>query len=178
MIIAVSGKSGCGNTTTSGLLAKQLGYRLVNYTFHTMAEEQGIDFGELLERAKADYQVDRDLDRRQIELSQAGDCVVASRLAAWLLREKAFTVYLEASREVRAARIHMREGGDLIALTAFTAMRDDSDRRRYMEIYGIDIDDYGFVDLVINVDHKVPGQIVEEIRAAILIREGAGGSRA
>ena len=35
--IAVSGKSGCGNTTVSSLLARSLGIKLVNYTFRQLA---------------------------------------------------------------------------------------------------------------------------------------------
>ena len=42
--IAVSGKSGCGNSTVSRIVAATLGLRLVNYTFHNMAEERGIEF--------------------------------------------------------------------------------------------------------------------------------------
>ena len=45
--IAVSGKSGCGNTTVSRLLAERLGVRLINYTFHDMAKERGIPFEQL-----------------------------------------------------------------------------------------------------------------------------------
>ena len=37
--IAISGKSGCGNTTVSGLLAQKLGIKLINYTFRQLAEE-------------------------------------------------------------------------------------------------------------------------------------------
>ncbi|HEY9053576.1 MAG TPA: hypothetical protein VIO60_02025, partial [Rectinemataceae bacterium] len=32
-IIAISGKSGCGNTTVSRLVAKRLERRFINYTF-------------------------------------------------------------------------------------------------------------------------------------------------
>ena len=38
--IAISGKSGCGNTTVSGLLAQKLGIKLINYTFRQLAEEK------------------------------------------------------------------------------------------------------------------------------------------
>jgi cytidylate kinase len=40
--IAISGKSGCGNTTVSTLLAKTLGIKLINYTFRQLAEEKGM----------------------------------------------------------------------------------------------------------------------------------------
>ncbi len=33
MKIALSGKSGCGNTTVSGMIAKHYGLEFINYTF-------------------------------------------------------------------------------------------------------------------------------------------------
>ena len=45
--IAISGKSGCGNTTVSGLLAQKLGIKLINYTFRQLAEEKGMTLKEV-----------------------------------------------------------------------------------------------------------------------------------
>ena len=44
MRIAISSKSGCGNTTVSKMLAEKLGYKMINFTFRQMAEERGVDF--------------------------------------------------------------------------------------------------------------------------------------
>ncbi|NBK25522.1 MAG: cytidylate kinase, partial [Spirochaetia bacterium] len=44
MRIAISGKSGCGNTTVSKLVADRLGYPMINFTFRTLSEEKGIEF--------------------------------------------------------------------------------------------------------------------------------------
>lgn len=79
--IAVSGKSGCGNSTVSRLVAERLGLRLVNYTFHSIANEQGIPFEEVCQLAEEDSSWDRYLDRRQIELAMEQPCVLGSRLA-------------------------------------------------------------------------------------------------
>lgn len=50
--VAISGKSGCGNTTVSTLLSKRLGIRLVNFTFRQLAEEKGISLAQVIEAAK------------------------------------------------------------------------------------------------------------------------------
>jgi CMP/dCMP kinase len=173
MIIAISGKSGCGNTTVSRLLAETLGYKLINYTFHTMAEELGIAFPQLLELAKGDPSYDKKLDRMQVRLASSGDCVIGSRLAAWLLKDKGFTVYLSVSAEVRARRIALREGSKFEDVLEFTAYRDRVDRERYLKLYGIDNDDYSFVNKVIEADDLSPPQIVTAImKAAGLERSG------
>jgi cytidylate kinase len=160
MIVAISGKSGCGNTTVSGLLAERLGVKLINYTFHNLADEEGISFAELLERARTDERYDRLIDRKQVEMARSGDCVIGSRLAIWLLRDEAFTVYLRAREETRVARVIKREGGDYQAVAAFTRKRDEADHGRYLKLYDIDNDDYAFAELVIDVDDKSPEEIV------------------
>jgi len=166
-IIAISGKSGCGNSTVSRLVAERLERRLVNYTFHTMAEEMGIPFVKLLEMASADASYDRTLDEHQVAMAHEGDCVIGSRLAIWLVRDADLKVYLHASSEVRAERIRKREGGDSAAVLAFTKRRDEADRERYLSIYGIDNDRYDFADLVINTERMTPERIADVVVAAI-----------
>ena len=109
--IAVSGKSGCGNSTVSRLLAEKLGLKLINYTFHNMAEEAGIPFEEFCRRAENDPSFDYALDDKQLRLAQNGGVVLGSRLAVWLLKDADLKVYLYAPAEIRSGRIHSREGG-------------------------------------------------------------------
>lgn len=168
-IIAISGKSGCGNTTVCNILAQRLGCRLINYTFRAMAQDRGLPFEELLRLANADpdYAYDRELDAKQVELAREGDCVIGSRLAMWLLPDASLRVYLAGSLEARAARIHAREGSSLAEKLAFTRERDKSDHERYLKIYGIDNDDLSSADLVINTEAWKPEAEVDIIVAAL-----------
>ncbi len=111
--VAISGKSGCGNTTVSTLLAKTLGISLINYTFRQLAEEKGMTLAEVIEAAKGDDSYDTYVDNHQVELAKQESCVLGSRLAIWMLKEADAKVYLLASDELRASRILKREGGDL-----------------------------------------------------------------
>ena len=150
--IAVSGKSGCGNTTVSSLVAGRLGIRLINYTFHTMADEMGIDFAELCNLAEHSDEYDRKIDTRQVVLARGGSCVLASRLAIWLLEEADLKVFLTAPAQVRAERIAKRENRSVGEVLEETLSRDARDRKRYMRLYNIDNDDYSFADLVIDTE--------------------------
>ncbi len=170
--IAISGKSGCGNTTVSRLLAERLGIRLINYTFHTMAEEQGVSFDQMCRMAESDDYWDRYLDRKQVERAMEGNCVLGSRLAIWVLHAADIKVYLTASPEVRARRIQTREGGSLEAVRAATDQRDQRDRARYLRLYEIDIDAYQFADLIIDTERYQPEEIVDRIVAEITRRTG------
>jgi cytidylate kinase len=153
LIIAVSGKSGCGNTTVSRIVAEKLRLRLINYTFHNYSEDLKIPFQELLARAARDSSYDLALDKKQLELARAGNCVLGSRLAIWLLKEANLKVYLDASPLTRAKRIAKRENTDVASVLQETEKRDANDRSRFLSLYNIDNNEFGFADLVIDTEH-------------------------
>lgn len=172
MRIAISSKSGCGNTTVSTLLSEKLGFRLINFTFRQMAAEKGVDFWTFCSMAEKDDNIDRELDARQVEMAMAEEnCVLGSRLAIWMLTEADFKVYLTADSLTRAERVFRREGGSLEERIAQTRMRDENDSARYKRIYGIDNNDTSVADLVIKTDDKSPEEIVGII-ISHLKREG------
>jgi cytidylate kinase len=165
--IAVSGKSGCGNTTVCRIIAERLGLRFINFTFRSLAQERNISFKEVLESAAKDDSWDREVDSRQVQLAREnGGCVLGSRLAIWMLEEADLKIVLTAKPETRAARIVKREGGNLEAVAAFTAERDIHDHNRYLRIYNIDNDNYQFADIVIDTDNLEPDSIAGIIIAA------------
>ena len=162
--IAISGKSGCGNTTVCRLLAETLGLRFINFTFRSLAQEKGLDLKEVMALAAKDDYWDREVDTRQVEMAQTGGgCVLGSRLAIWMLPEADLKVFLAARPETRAKRIHGREGDSLEEIIRFTSYRDQQDHERYLRIYNINNDDYVFVDLVIETDDIAPAEIVKRI---------------
>jgi len=166
--VAISGKSGCGNTTVSLLLASKLSIPCVNYTFKNLGVELGLSVKEIVEKASKDFSFDRAVDTRQVELANKSSCILASRLAIWLLKNADLKVYLYASSDVRAKRVHMREGGNFEALKAFTETRDNEDTKRYKELYSIDNNDYSFVDLLVDTGKLTPEQIVKRILDVLL----------
>lgn len=161
--IAISGKSGCGNSTVSRLVAERLGLKVINYTFHTMADEMGIDFKELCDLAEDDPKYDRHLDRKQVQLAEEGNCVLGSRLAVWMLESADIKVFLEAPVEVRARRIQEREGGGYEKVLSETRERDRRDSERYKRLYDIDNNRYGFADLILDVSEIDQHQAAEAI---------------
>ena len=165
MRIAISSKSGCGNTTVSTLLSEKLGYPMVNFTFRQMAQERGVDFWTFCRMAEDDYDIDRELDRRQVEMAmEQKDCILASRLAIWMLKEADLKVYLTATAETRAKRIYTREGGSLEERYKETVRRDENDTNRYKTIYGIDNSKpEECADLIIATDQRTPEEIVSLI---------------
>lgn len=164
MRIAISGKSGCGNTTVSTLLAKKTGFPMVNFTFRQMAQERGVDFWTFCEMAEKDDNIDRELDGRMVEMAmQTENSILGSRLAIWNMQDADLKVYLTASDEERARRITKREGGTIEEQLEITRRRDTNDTERYKRIYGIDNNDTSVADLVIDTEGKTPEEIVDII---------------
>jgi len=176
IMIAISGKSGCGNTTVSTLVADTLGLQCINFTFRSLAAEKNIEFRKVMELAAVDEFWDREVDSRQVKLAlESGGCVLGSRLAIWMLKEADLKVYLRVSPAIRAERIVKREGDGPESAASFTAMRDAQDHERYLKIYGIDNDDYQFADLIIDADELNPWEIADII--VNRIREKTDGNR-
>lgn len=148
--IAISGKSGCGNTTVSEIIAEKLGFSLVNFTFKNLAQELGMSFEELCALAENDTKYDLIIDERQVELASKENCVLASRLAIWMKKDANLKIYLNVDEKVRAGRIHKREGGNFAEILEATIERDKRDRKRYLDLYGIDNNEYHFVDMIID----------------------------
>jgi len=171
--IAISGKSGCGNTTISKMVASALDLNFINFTFRSLANEHNMDLKTVLELAAKDDYWDREIDTRQVKYAlESKGCVLGSRLAIWMLKDADLKVYLDAAEQIRVERIVKREGGGLQETAAFTAERDRQDRERYLRIYGIDTNDYSFADLIIETDKINPQQITDLIvnKAAAIIK--------
>lgn len=173
MTIAVSGKSGCGNSVVSAELAKKHRYTLINYTFREYAQEHGLRFADIHALAKKDTTIDKYIDTHQAELSQKGRCVVGSRLSIWKVPDPDLRVYLKAPLWVRAQRIARRENLPQIVSFIRTLVRDRRDRLRYRHYYGIDINDYAFVDLIVDVKKHSVADVIDIISHKIE-RDGRG----
>lgn len=158
--VAISGKSGCGNTTVSKLLSEKLAIEMINFTFRSLSAETGLSLAQIIENAKNDDTYDITVDTRQVELAQKQSCVLGSRLAIWMLKNADLKVYLLANDKVRAERILNREGGKLEDIMAFTSMRDAQDSARYLKLYKIDNNQFDFADLIIDTANNNPEQIV------------------
>ncbi|WP_336325900.1 (d)CMP kinase [Halovenus sp. HT40] len=165
MLITVSGPAGSGKSTLAASLAAELSYEHVSGgdIFRSIAEERDLTPLELNRRAEEDDQIDRDLDRRLRSTARDSDhLVLESRLAGWMAGEYAdLRLWLDAPLAVRAERIADREEKSVEQAREETQARADSEALRYREYYGIDIDDLGIYDLVINTARWGPDGVTD-----------------
>lgn len=169
MRITISGPPGSGKTTACSKLSEALGLDAVVFgkIFRELAAEKNLTLGELGAIAENDPSIDRMIDSRILEIARANsDIILESRLSAYMLSRNAipaFRILLDASPEVRMARVGVREGESLEEATAKTVERQKSEAKRYMKYYGIDISDCSVYDLVINTDDLTPDQVLDLI---------------
>lgn len=169
MRITISGPPGSGKTTACSKLSEVLGLEAVVFgkIFRELAAEKNLTLGELGAIAEKDPAIDQMIDSRILEIARAHpDIILESRLSAYMLTRNgipAYRILLEASPDVRMARVGLREGETLEQATANTLERQKSEAKRYMKYYGIDIDDRSVYDLILNTDSLTPDEVLEKI---------------
>ncbi len=168
LCIAISGKSGCGNTSISTLLSNKLAIQSINYTFRSLAKEKKKSLEEICKLAENNPSFDKLVDKKQQQLSKKTSCIVASRLAIWLIHHANIKIYLYADLQTRSTRIHKRERGNLTIRLQETKQRDLKDAKRYKSLYNIDINKYSkAADIIIDTRNKNKKTIIQEIVQAL-----------
>jgi cytidylate kinase len=173
--VALGGPIGVGKSTVARSLAERLRVPLVSAggVFRELARRRGVTVVDLNRLAENDPSIDRDLDRLQGELARQGPCVVESRLSGWMV-EADLKVWLDASVEVRAARVAAREGQDPDAAREELLVRERSEWSRYQTLYGIEMTDRAPYDLVIDTSRWDPDVLVDVLeRLARTVRRAS-----
>ncbi|HEY1478169.1 MAG TPA: cytidylate kinase family protein [Chthoniobacterales bacterium] len=166
--IAISGHSGCGNTTATNNVGRTLALEVVNYTFRDLARDLLIPFEKIQRQAATSRVYDFLTDLILMRASLRPRVVVGSRLAGWLV-DADLRVWLHASLEARAKRIFQREADKHASYESVlyrTLQRDEENRKRYLEVYGIDTNDRSDFDIIINTEKLTAEQVSSLIVAA------------
>jgi predicted cytidylate kinase len=179
MRITISGPPGSGKTTACSKLSEALGLKAVVFgkIFRELAAEKNLSLGELGALAEKDPSIDQMIDSRLVETARSHeDIILESRLSAYMLYRNgipAFKIYMDASAEVRMARVGLREGQTLEQAVSETLDRQRSEAKRYKMYYDIDIDDLSVYDLVIKTDDLDPDQVLQRILEAVGARDAS-----
>ena len=158
LMICVCGPSGAGKGTLGKQISEMLDISLYSAGdfFRKIADDKGLTVEELSEQA--DKQTDLEVDRRTLEKGLNEDCVIESRISAWVMGSYAdFTVYVTAELEERAKRVkkdlkdrEAEETGRLEEVKNRIKKRDQDNRDRYKDYYSIDMKDSSRFDMVID----------------------------
>lgn len=152
MRITISGPPGSGTTTVARKVAEMLGYPMISAgeVFRKLAREKGMSLEEFGKYAENNPEIDNLIDRRQREEAlKHENAVVEGRLSGWMVPAE-LKVWIYCDREIRIQRIAKRENKSVDEVRRETVEREGVEKRRYMKIYGIDIEDKSLYHLMIN----------------------------
>ena len=168
MIITIGGPPGSGTTTIARLLKEEFEYKHINGgdVWDQIAKERNTDVMGLNIIAENDPSIDIELDNRLVEIAKTeSNTIIESRLIGYFCHQKeipAFKIWLTADLETRIKRLKKdaRESEKV-------KEREESEKKRYKELYNIDIEDVSVYDLVVKTDDKLPDAILDLIKKAI-----------
>ena len=179
-VVAIGGPPGSGKSTAGRLVAGELGleYRSAGEEFRAEARRRGMDLAAFGRYAEAHPEVDRDLDRRMQELARPGR-VLDGRIQGVLCRRNGIpvrSVVVTASEDERARRLAARDGQSVDTARTLLREREASERVRYAQFYGIDVD-RETPDLTVDSTRSPPDEVARTIVAFVRPPTWAGPGR-
>jgi cytidylate kinase len=158
LVITVSGFHGSGRSTHAKKLAEAFNLRYVSSgtIFRQMAEERGVSLEEMSRLTEEDPELDRMIDERAIEESKKEGVVIDATLSGWMAHEPDLRIFLKAPFEARMRRIAKREGIPYEEAEKETRVREESERERFREYYGVDVTDLSIYDVILNTELYEP----------------------
>lgn len=171
--VALSGELGSGKSEVSSRLARALGARRVSTgeAQRAIAAQRGISTLELNRLAESDPSIDDEIDGVFRSLTGTPDPLVVDSRLAWHFMPASFKVHLVVEPRVGAARVLQRTGGraehyeSVEQALAGTGERVESERRRFRQIYGVDIFRLANYDLVVDTTEAPPDAVAEAVLA-------------
>ncbi|MEM1515042.1 MAG: cytidylate kinase family protein [Candidatus Bathyarchaeia archaeon] len=180
IIICISGLAGSGKSTSARKIAKHYGLRIYSGgdILKAIASEAGYsvsgrDWWEtengmrFLEERLSNLDIDRRVDEKMMELAREGNIVLDSWTMPWLLKE-GFKIWLDASEEVRAARIAKRDG--ISFNEALKRMREREMRTKeiYRRLYGFRLgEDFKPFHVILDVNYLDEDEVFKALRLII-----------
>lgn len=166
--ITIFGLAGTGTSSVAKELAQRENLKFLSSgnIFREMAAERGMSLAEFGELCSKDETIDKELDKRIEKYGKDNDDLVVDSRLAWYFIPDSLKVKLECADDERYRRVSERDNVDVEEAKEKTDERENSERTRYLNYYGIeDFSDKTHFDLVIdttNIDIEEVCDKIEE----------------
>jgi len=178
MIVSIGGNQGSGKSILAKRLAEVLGWP--RYYMGGMRREaatnRGMTLAEYNKLGETDPQTDLEVDEYQKKLGETEDNFVIEGRTSWHFIPQSLKLYLDVTDEEGARRIFLagRAGEDnsmktLEDVIISVKTRKASDRKRYLQFFGIDTYDLKNYDYIIDTTKLTPDEVFD--RAYSIIKE-------
>lgn len=171
--ITIAGRLGSGKST----IAKRLTDRL-NLPYHStgslqraMAEQANLSTLELNKQSETNAEIDHTIDGSTKRLDEIQSAFILDSRMAWHFVRRSFKLYLYVDANISAERIfHDRERTSEAYQSMDEALRyiqerEQSEIRRFQQLYGVDITDFANYDAVIDTSYAAVDDLVDLILA-------------
>ena len=156
----MAGTLGAGKSSTAKRLAGELDYRHFSSgdMFRQIAKKRGLTIEEINRTAELEVAIDYDVDEWLRSLGKEDKIVVDSRLAYHWIPDS-YKVFLTLDMQIAVERIfkqmetegrESQSANSLENLMEATRVRKESERRRYQNLYNMDLADLTPFDLVVD----------------------------
>lgn len=180
IVICISGMTGSGKSTVAKKLAEKYGldYFSGGNALKILAQEEGYNSDvrgwwesteglNFLKQRMGDSTYDKKIDEKLLELAAKGNVVLDSWTMPWLLNE-GFKVWLEASPQVRAQRVVIRDHMNIEEALKALIEKDERTRQIYKNLYGFDLGhDLTPFNLVLSTDELDPDEVFYSVSLVI-----------
>ena len=176
MIISIGGNQGSGKSTLAKRLAEDL--KWPRYYMGGMRREaaakRGLTLAEYNKLGESDPQTDLEVDEYQKKLGETMDNFIVEGRTSWHFIPHSLKLYLDVSDEEGAKRIHLanRQGEDdnmetFEDVLGSVKIRKISDRKRYLQFFGIDTYDLKNYDYVFDTTKMTPDEVYNQAYSII-----------
>ncbi|MFA6047450.1 MAG: cytidylate kinase family protein [Parcubacteria group bacterium] len=177
MIITINGDEGSGKTTVAKKLAEKINF--TRYTtgeiFREMSKKRGLSLVEYLKLGETDPSIDKEVDDYVIKLSKEQDNFIIDSRVAWHFIPNSIKIYLKVAEEEGAKRIYKeileknnrnetkKPPASVDYVMKKVQERRETDDKRYMQYYGINIRNKNNYDFVVDTTDLDPEQVFEKV---------------
>lgn len=166
--ISLAGDLGSGKSTVSDILIKDIGaqYYSTGAIVRSIAEKRGMTVVELNKYMETHPEIDHEIDDGLVALSDRDESMIIDSRMAWHFTKGTFKVYLSTDIETSSLRIMgaKRPGehnATLEETVKSTKARRESEKKRYMEQYGVDIKDLSNYSLIVDTTAATPREVAD-----------------
>jgi len=174
--ISLAGDLGSGKSTVSKIIIDRLGaeYYSTGAIVRSIADKRGMTVVELNSYMETHPEIDREIDDGLVALSEVDKPLIIDSRMAWHFTKGTFKVYLSIDIETGALRIMNANRQGEHRATFEEAVNDTRNRRasekkRYMEQYGVDIKDLSNYSLVVDTTYATPEEIAELVMESFAV---------
>lgn len=171
--ISLAGDLGSGKSTVSKLLIDSLGmeYYSTGTICRAVAAKHGMTVVEMNVYMETHPELDREIDDGLVALSDVDKPLLIDSRMAWHFVRGTFRVYLSTEVAVSAARIFgagraEEQFASVEETEAKIRERRDSEKKRFLEFYGVNNKDLFNYDLILDTTYAAPDEIAARISTA------------